>query len=273
VNKFNKTRIISYIFQKKNVQVSIPWSFKEQQIPIDRITNDELFQQLEHMIINTNIDYDSKLPFKEGISFLGLDSHNFWPNLHIIKIEKNCNPKLWKKYIEKQQEIISDSLTEEISPPLLLSDIKNQLLCSKTNECYLFHGTNHKNLSKILEKGLSEKKSSISGALGVGIYLTDNSCKALNYSRCSSCGKSATCSGCGLDKNFILLICRTMLGNIQIEKNKVIKPRLEPLEGYHSVVAYSSSIDKQSNFRFSEFVVYSQEQVYPEFIVYCQKLY
>ena len=63
-----------------------------------------------------------------------------------------------------------------------------------------------------------------------------------------------------------MLLCRTTLGSPQQVTDKKTK-FARPSPGHHSVVAYAKERIDDSNFCFSEIVVYENAQVYPEYIV------
>lgn len=91
--------------------------------------------------------------------------------------------------------------------------------------------------------------------------------QANNYVRCERCGKES-CNGCeGQRFEFRLLLCRVVLGNAQVmvDKDRTIQA---PRAGHHSVVAYGKEARSDSTFAFSEFVVYDNDQVFPEYIIH-----
>jgi len=169
----------------------------------------------------------------------------------------------------------SNKLGPVIYPVLLIAK-ERQMINGLINECYLFHGSSRKNVEHILQNGFIIKKvedpSQVGGALGNGIYTTDNCCKALNYAPCSGCSKRATCVGCGQDPTFCIIVSRVLLGRSQII-HKINRQISKPDPGFDSVVGYSTQKNKMSDFRFTEFAIFDPKQIYPEFVIYCKKDY
>ena len=77
----------------------------------------------------------------------------------------------------------------------------------------------------------------------------------------------ARCDGCAVrGGEFRLLLCRATLGSPQEVADKKTQ-FVRPSPGHHSVVAYQKELRADSDFCFSEIVVYENAQTYPEYIV------
>ena len=77
----------------------------------------------------------------------------------IIRIEKVYNPRLLKRFVDRQTEL------------------------SDHNIKYLFHGSGNQNYDKIFQNGFKISKAKETGSLGAGIYFALNSSYSHNYTR------------------------------------------------------------------------------------------
>ncbi len=147
---------------------------------------------------------------------------------------------------------------------------------------------------------------------GKGVYFAENSSKSNTYVSCPCGGfgptaavlnekekkyyqtKNLTCCTCGkTDTTFVMLLCRVMLGNPLIVhkydekdwkgKEQSFLPNLSTIglkqhkqndSVYHSVIAEKkkSQTDTETPLNFREFIVYSGNHVYPEFVVHYKRV-
>lgn len=124
---------------------------------------------------------------------------------------------------------------EKICNKVLLQNFKNQM--DKLNDHsikYLFHGSNNQNYNKILSEGFKLDKAKSSGLLGAGIYFAKNASYSHNYTRAISTIERGTI------KNMIC--ARVIFGRI-------------------------GENTKSGN---DIWAVFSEEQCYPEYVVYYQ---
>jgi hypothetical protein len=91
-------------------------------------------------------------------------------------------------------------------------------------ECWLFQGQTKDTLKLIVQNGFNPKfcnysKSTGYGAMGKGMYFTDQFEKAAQYSPCPECRATKRCK---CDRNRTLVISRVLLGNpyVLTKKNK-----------------------------------------------------
>jgi hypothetical protein len=142
---------------------------------------------------------------------------------------------------------IAKSLAEDFSEPLL----------SDVNEVFLFHGTSRDAADKITT---NDFKISLSGSnagtlYGRGIYFAENSTKSDEYTRPEP------------DGTRYLLVCRATLGRVKYIPDKDTDPRAcedACLKGiYHSILGDR----KLARGTFREFIVFDEEQVYPNYII------
>ena len=132
-----------------------------------------------------------------------------------------------------------------------------------SNTVWLFHGTSSE-AAELITRGdfLVDKAGSNAGTLyGRGIYLAESCSKSDEYSHENSQGHRC------------ILLCRAILGNILY--NDDVSPNLDCLlrqiyeKNYHSLLGDREKCRKT----FREFVVYDDDQVYPEFAVWYKRVY
>jgi len=133
------------------------------------------------------------------------------------------------------------------------------------NEAYLFHGTSPEAANGIIHSGfrIDLAGSATSAAFGRGAYFAEASSKSDEYAKC------------GTDKLsdlYALLLCRVTLGQtIRVEKFYVDDASVQTLvdddilvhNHYHCLLGDREAV--KGTYR--EFVVFRQEQIYPEFIL------
>ncbi|CAJ1399876.1 unnamed protein product [Effrenium voratum] len=132
-----------------------------------------------------------------------------------------------------------------------------------TNTVWLFHGTSDEAAEKITRGDfLVDKAGSNAGTLyGRGIYLAE------------SCSKSDEYSTENSDGHRCILLCRAALGNVLY--NDDVAPNVDCIvrqihdKNYHSLLGDREKCRKT----FREFVVYDDDQVYPEFAVWYKRVY
>ena len=159
------------------------------------------------------------------------------PSTTILRIEKNINPELFRKYILTKTRLMGTAdvaLSVTTAPPFKYgSHFEN----------YMFHGSSDEACNNILDDGFDLKHANINGSLGAGIYFAINA----SYS-------SAFARQLKTDVGYIkyMLICRVLLG----KSGSAMSGQTTAPSGCHS--ATCSDI----------FAVYDNYQAYPEYIVY-----
>jgi len=144
-------------------------------------------------------------------------------------------------------EAIAASLAEDFAEPLL----------DEVNEVFLFHGTSATAADKITtaDFNINLAGSSAGTLYGRGIYLAENCTKSDEYTRPLPKGHRH------------LLLCRAALGRVYYTDDKVTDPRACEevcLRGrFHSVLGDR----KKCRGTFREFVLFDEEQVYPNYIL------
>lgn len=149
--------------------------------------------------------------------------------------------------VEPRSQEIADSLAADFSEPLMPS----------VNEVFLFHGTSADAAAKITQSNYRVNfAGSHAGTLyGRGIYLAENSTKSDEYTRAVPSGERH------------LLLCRAILGRAFYLDTVDADPReceAACLEAdYHCVLGDR----KKARGTFREFVVFDEDQVYPNYIL------
>jgi hypothetical protein len=116
---------------------------------------------------------------------------------------------------------------------VLLNKFKSkQIEFSNENFRYLFHGSCNQNYDKILTKGFDLSLARISGTLGAGIYFAEDASYSNGFT------KGISTKEFGVIKN--MLCCRVIFGKIGKDTKK------------------GTSI----------YAIFSEDQCYPEYIIY-----
>ena len=133
----------------------------------------------------------------------------------------------------------------------------------ETNTVWLFHGTNDE-AAELITRGdfLVDKAGSNAGTLyGRGIYMAESCSKSDEYSKENADGLRC------------MLICRAVLGNVLYSDE--VAPNVDSLVRQCLHGNYHSLLGDREKCRgtFREFIVYDDDQVYPELVVWYQRLY
>ena len=158
----------------------------------------------------------------------------------IVCIERVVNPRLWRRYLYRRNEIAESNHNH-------------------ANEQMLFHGSPM--IHAIVEGGFDERHSYIGGMFGAGVYFAENSSKSNQYVFGIGGGDGCvdhtdrSCYVCERQ----LLFCRVSLGKPYAIKSACRMAHSPP--GHHSVVGRPSSC----GLVYTEYVIYRGEQAYPEF--------
>eukprot|EP00746_Dinoflagellata_sp_MGD_P054854 gnl/MRDRNA2_/MRDRNA2_23954_c0_seq1.p1 gnl/MRDRNA2_/MRDRNA2_23954_c0~~gnl/MRDRNA2_/MRDRNA2_23954_c0_seq1.p1 ORF type:complete len:501 (+),score=110.47 gnl/MRDRNA2_/MRDRNA2_23954_c0_seq1:106-1608(+) len=137
-------------------------------------------------------------------------------------------------------------------------------LDARTNTVFLFHGTSKAGAAGITKEDfyISKAGKNAGAVYGSGIYLAEACTKSDEYSEAD---------GDGLR---YMLVCRVVLGNMHYTEEYFPKDVDSLVDScvkgeYHSVLA---DREKARN-TFREFIVYDEDQVYPEFLVRYKRCY
>ena len=191
-------------------------------------------------------------------------------NAVVTSVLKIKNGKLQEQYRRKWQ-IMKAQLADHGSEVGKLAKITNQPdgssfpnLDQEINELFLFHGTSTDKTGRtIAEEGFDVRVADLKGMYGAGSYFADCSCKSNQY------------TGSGKIRTF--LICRVLMGCPFFTKKTHNDPacptRLPPKNSngrsYDSIFAQSGVVNDGSQM-YNEYVVFSEGQVYSDFLVHFQ---
>ncbi|CAE7249000.1 Tnks2 [Symbiodinium sp. CCMP2592] len=190
-------------------------------------------------------------------------------SLTITRLEQIQNIRLWKSY-EFRKEQVKKELEGQTS-----AQVSSSFSCCQwakldptVNEVLVLHGTVPDNVDLIANFGFDERLARERGLYGQGVYFTDQTCKAFQYSGASKQG-----NGC-------FIITRLILGEPHYAKGPLSQLKVEPLRDAkdpskgrcHSVIASpgtpSGNGAKQVH---RELVIFDGAQAYPEMIVHIRK--
>jgi len=237
-------------------------------------------------LMNSNVGTHGKYGSINGQDPIGFDVKR------IIRVQ---NLELWRRFefarngIMKQNEY--QIFDKDSTKYLGLRPVLTPSLDQHSNEYYLFHGTKWDVINIVKRKGFDERVGSVTGMFGAGIYFAENASKSNQYVPCPECGKGAifTTGNCECEEvksPYGMILCRVILGDIHIapkydqEKYKGTKdkPVRRPpsksenaLELYDSVLG-ESKLHGGDTLNYREFIVYDRFQVYPEYIIYFDRI-
>lgn len=189
-------------------------------------------------------------------------------HLRVTGLEQIRNLRLWKNY-----EFRKDQIRKELEGTWLTPVKSGFSACNwadldpAVNEIMVLHGTSPDNIDLIANFGFDERLARRKGLYGQGIYFTDQSCKAFQYS-----GADGACHGCMIITRLLLGLPDFARGSLQgIQVEPLIDP-LDPSKGrVHSVVAAPGTpINLGSTQVHQEYIIFNGAQAYPEMIVHFQ---
>eukprot|EP01119_Soliformovum_irregulare_P014845 TRINITY_DN4097_c0_g1_i1.p1 TRINITY_DN4097_c0_g1~~TRINITY_DN4097_c0_g1_i1.p1 ORF type:complete len:497 (-),score=101.57 TRINITY_DN4097_c0_g1_i1:89-1579(-) len=207
-----------------------------------------------------------------------IQSADLWSRYEFVRnqIRKQCRFKMTEKegsrYMSKKPALIP-------------------LLDPSTNEYQMFHGTRPEVADILKKKGFDERVASTNGMFGAGLYFAENSSKSNQYVPCPQCGKGAifTPDVCRCKEPILysMFLCRVLLGDMHIAINYNSKKykgtdlrwpvRRPPPISEDSFELYDSVMGESKEnggdvLQYREFIVYDRYQVYPEYLIYYERL-
>lgn len=193
--------------------------------------------------------------------------------LQVLQVFRNENIKLWCPYWQRREDLLQhgrcSNFTRNVrtsiiaQEPNIEGELPREEMCfprlkEACNEAYLFHGTSPKNAESICEHDFSTSfaGSRSGGAIyGPGLYFAENSSKADEYAH-SPEGDVRS-----------MLICRVALGNILTctadEPDVIGLCNQIERSDYHSILGDRTV----SRGTYREFVIFDNDQCYPEYLV------
>jgi len=200
----------------------------------------------------------------------GVMSNGLKP-VRVLRMENNV---VWEKYTQgrsfiRQKRPHKCTESHKYGSVIMTMQEGSKLtrLSHTVNEVYLWHGTSPQKALNICKAGFSLRYAGTgAGSMyGNGAYLAESSSKSDEY---------AQDDGTGLYKGlFCLLLCRVVLGEMLHlttggeKTHDMIKNAIES-DVYDSVIGDR----KISVGTYREFVVYGEDQVYPEYIVLYERV-
>jgi len=195
--------------------------------------------------------------------------------LQVLHVQHNCNPKLWSNYHYARSDIaakMNNSPTYTFATSKVIQDLENSSalgpLDASVNECFLFHGTNPSACESICKSDfMVNLAGSHAGSLyGQGIYFGENSSKSDEYASDDSSGIYS-----GL---YAMLLCRVTCGRILYTDD--VHPNVDELmHRCTKTMEYDSVLGDREKARgtYREFIVYQNDQAYPEYVVIYRREY
>jgi len=257
----------------------------EEYFEVDLHPSSEEFSRIS-IFMNSNIgDHQAKygcVGGKDPVAF------------QVTKVKRIQNLELWRRFEFVRTGIIKQNRYEL---PFQMSSLYLQekpillpQLDPHSNEYYLFHGTKWNVIDIVKKKGFDERVGSITGMFGAGIYLAENSSKSNQYIPCPQCEMGAIfTSGPCKCKNqtspYGMLLCRVILGDVHIAmkydtkiykgtKEKPVRrpPSKSNNEELYDSVMGESKLHGGDTLNYREFIVYDRLQVYPEYVIYFNRI-
>lgn len=191
--------------------------------------------------------------------------------MKVVRVQNSTLHRMNSDMHRQMQEHLKDSDRQQ-AYDILSPDVRTSLLDpplptlpqlnDDTIERWLFHGTTIRSLNSIVESNfdLSRAGSGAGTMYGEGIYCADCCSKADEYTDADSSGLRG------------LLLCRASLGKILYSSAKVPDGReLQQTRqrlGCHTILGDRWTAADT----YREFVFSRKEQLYPEFIIYYQRV-
>lgn len=191
--------------------------------------------------------------------------------VRVLKVLRVEDSAMWSRYAQTLSEISSHRTLSARLPGhpantmAALDSKEQQRLAPSINEVYLWHGSSPHAVMSIAQSGFNlDLTGSATGAMfGRGAYFAESASKADEY---SSDDRDGYYQG-----YFAMLLCRVVLGEVQhlLRADPEAHTRTGPGLSYDSTLG-----DREAAVgTYREFVVPSQEQIYPEYAIIYERLY
>jgi len=198
--------------------------------------------------------------------------------LSVCRVENKIH---WKSFSSRRAELLaladqSCGVPRSVQRRIQVGDVR---LDDTSHEVFLWHGLPAARVPVVAHSGLDERIANCRGLYGAGIYLTDQWCKALQYSRAGDCsirhklcGRKYRCDCRGPKR---VLLCRALLGvpyyvqesdNLQGQRRPPERISARPGMVYDSVIA-EPQVGNNRQQRHNEVVLFDRKSVYPEWII------
>jgi len=192
----------------------------------------------------------------------------------VVSALRSEHPALWEKFAGRRRDVMEavkaggkqdfvEPKTKAASPGLW-ERLNHPTLGNRSNEQYLFHGSNPTSAMSILGTSFSIDLAGASAGtmFGPGIYLAEASSKADEYAKDEN-------SGGAYDGLFAVLICRAIVGRSFV----TLKP------GDFKDNCLTGNFDSVLGDRekavgtYREFIFFHEGAVYPEYVAFYKRVY
>ena len=189
--------------------------------------------------------------------------------LRVTRVERVENMTLWKNY-QRGRQALRERLSQHACAAQQLKDVPavarlvngERVLDAGTNEFWLWHGTKPPTADILATSGFDERVASLGGLYGAGSYFADALCKSNQYATETN-ARGEHC----------VLYCRVTVGCAYRTATTHVNERRPPDNAAtpgapHDSIFAESGVANGGGQAHNEFVCFSKEQVYPEFIVW-----
>lgn len=196
----------------------------------------------------------------------------------VIKVKRNENPKIWRKYALKRG-LIKENLAQDDLPdedafqefPVKTGGAGEpgftfeEPMDASCNEWFLWHGTSVEGAKRICEVDFQQRLAgTATGTLyGPGTYFAESCTKADEYAK-------VVVGDLNEEEDedlLVMMLCRVVGGRVKYTDE--VEPDTEVLVDSVMHGHYDSVLGDREKCRntFKEFVIYGSDQVYPEYVV------
>jgi len=191
--------------------------------------------------------------------------------VRVLKVLRVEDSEMWQRYataladISAHRSLCNKLVGHPANTVTALDAKEGQRLAPSVNEVYLWHGSAPQAVMSIAQAGFDlDLTGSATGAMfGRGAYFAESASKADEY---SSDDRDGYYQG-----YFAMLLCRVVLGEVQhlLTADTEAHDRTGPEMPYDSTLG-----DREAAVgTYREFVVPSQDQIYPEYAIIYERLY
>jgi len=221
-----------------------------------------------------------------SLSFMSAGSARYYPNAAVIAVQRLERPDMVADlvkyatyvpgYIQEDHHIASAVMEcTEALPDLDHEQYQGSCrsLGGKRKDVFLWYGAHWGTVHAILRYGFQGVRFPRSDApLGKGNYFVDNSCRALQISACSVCGRHGGCRAEDCSGLYCVILARVVLGTMDEAKSYRRAATGPEADDCSSTVGYGQKYTDSTTFPFSEFVTYVDTvSCYPEYVLTIRK--
>eukprot|EP00163_Fabomonas_tropica_P031978 TRINITY_DN780_c0_g3_i1.p1 TRINITY_DN780_c0_g3~~TRINITY_DN780_c0_g3_i1.p1 ORF type:complete len:3107 (-),score=538.58 TRINITY_DN780_c0_g3_i1:112-9432(-) len=264
-NNQSKEPVPEYWPMRQQQQWSLPWG--ESDIGTSSLTpldpESDIYKKIESIVQRT---------FRSDLVGGGADNPNlFHEGIRVTKIAISEHASRWRTYVaqkqlyrETYQKVIPQNIPVETDD---LDEYFTSMLSKDVNEKFLFHGTSPHLVEVLHNTGFDERVSAPPNLFGNGIYFTEASSKADEYSK-------------PVGGQCVIVLSRVLLGLPFQTKKPQTDLRRPPCIVGHSLEAcshprFDSVVGEKGEDailkKYREFIVYRHTTALPEFFIYYER--